>query len=331
MPLSILFVLFAGLIAAAPYANVIPHRAGWRLALALRLLLLALTAGLVLAALREAFAHDLILPAADSLGAFVLGSTLAGVLSVTTAIHERRLAEVRARFGRYMPEQVVEQVLEASDGTGRLEGQELTATVMFADIRGFTTSVEQRPASQVIGILDRYLARMSETVMAHGGTVVSYLGDGIMAVFGAPLSQPDHADRAVRAALEMLGSAIPAVNRWLVEQTSDVPALRIGIGLHSGPVASGTVGSDRRLEYAVVGDTTNTASRIESMTKELDVPLLVSESTERHLSEALRDELEEAGVHTLRGRSASVRLWTCRTASHTEPRGDAAPSRASAG
>jgi adenylate cyclase len=319
-PLAILFILFAGLVAAVPYAHVVPHRGGWRLALTLRLVLLAAAAATVLLALREAFAHDLILPAADSAGAFLLGSILAGVLSVTTAIHERRLAEVRARFGRYMPEQVVEQVLVASDGTGRLEGRELTATVMFADIRGFTASVERRPASQVIGILDRYLARMSETVMAHGGTVVSYLGDGIMAVFGAPLAQPDHADRAVRAALAMLDEALGSVNSWLVEQGSDVPALRIGIGLHSGAVASGTVGSDRRLEYAVVGDTTNTASRIESMTKDLGVALLVSESTERLLvSDALRDELVDVGVHTLRGRAAAVRLWTARAAAESAP------------
>src|SRR5439155_1365273 len=100
------------------------------------------------------------------------GGVMTGAELIANAVNTL----ARARFGRYMPEQVVDQVLEAADGTGRLEGQELTATVMFADIRGFTTSVESRPASQVIGILDRYLARMSETVMAHGGTVVSYLG-----------------------------------------------------------------------------------------------------------------------------------------------------------
>jgi adenylate cyclase len=313
LPFGILFILLAGVLAGVPYANVIPWAAGWRLSLGLRLLLLALTAGLVVMSLRRSFSDEVILPAADSMGAFVLGSILAGVLSLTSAVHERRLAEVRARFGRFVPQQVVERLLATADGSGRLEGVEVTATVLFADIRGFTASVERRPASEVIAILDRYLASMSESVMAHGGTVVSYSGDGIMAVFGAPLTQPDHADRALRAARDMLDSAAPSVNRWLVEQRMDVPPIRIGIGLHSGPVASGTVGSERRLEYAVVGDTTNTASRIESMTKELGVPLLVSAATEDHLSPGLRDGLAEVGVFPLRGRQARVRLSTWRS------------------
>jgi adenylate cyclase len=314
LPLSVLFILLTGLVASVPYSGIVSRVANWKAALAVRLLLLAAAAGLVVATIVQAFANELILPAADSVAAFVLGSILAGVLSLTTAIQQRRVAEVRARFGRFVPEQVVERVLQASEGSGRLAGVELTATVLFADMRGFTATVERRPASQVIGILDRYLAVMSESIMAQGGTVVSYMGDGIMAVFGAPLSQPDHADRALRAALEMLSTAAPSVDRWVAAEGIELPPVRIGIGLHSGPVASGTVGSERRLEYAVVGDTTNTASRIESMTKELGVPLLVSEATAEHLSPALRDELEDIGVHSLRGRRATVRLWTRRRA-----------------
>src|SRR5215203_2381640 len=109
-------------------------------------------------------------------------------------------------------------------------------------------------------MLNHYLGGMSDAIMNHGGTVVSYMGDGIMAVFGAPLEQPDHADRALAAAREMMGPRLDAFN------AATGHAFKIGIGLASGPVMSGTVGGGRRVEYSTVGDTTNTAARLEAMT-----------------------------------------------------------------
>ena len=122
----------------------------------------------------------------------------------------------------------------------------------------------------MIDVLNRYLGEMSDAIMDQGGTLVSYLGDGIMAVFGAPLAQSDHADRALAAAREMLGVRLPRFNAWLGERGS-ASRCGMGVGLNSGDVMSGHVGSERRVEYAAVGDTTNLAARLEGMTAEAGV------------------------------------------------------------
>jgi adenylate cyclase len=174
-------------------------------------------------------------------------------------------------------------------------------------MRGSTALAEGLSASQVIELINRYLSEMSEAFLDYGGTVVSYMGDGIMAVFGAPLQQPDHADRALRAARSILGERLDAFNAW-IDETLGLPPVEIGIGLHSGHVASGTVGSDRRLEYACVGDTTNTAARIESLTKQYRTPLLLSAATRDRLQSAI--DLVEVGTVDVRGRTAPIVLWT---------------------
>ena len=132
----------------------------------------------------------------------------------------------------------------------------------------------------MIETLNRYLTEMSDALLAHGGTVVSYMGDGIMAVFGAPIEQPDHADRALAAAREMLTVRLPRFNASLAEDEG----FRMGIGLNSGPVSSGNVGSEQRLEYAAVGDTTNVAARLEAKCKETPHQLLFSDATRRLLA-----------------------------------------------
>ena len=129
-------------------------------------------------------------------------------------------------------------------------------------IRGFTPFAESLPVDQVIDVLNRYLGLMTDAVLDHGGTLVDYMGDGVMAAFGAPVPTDDHADLAVEAARSMVTEKLPEFNRWL--ETSGIgDGFRMGIGINSGPVMSGSVGSERRLEYAVIGDTVNTASRIE--------------------------------------------------------------------
>jgi len=244
----------------------------------------ALLGGL-LALVLLAFRAGWVLPAVPTLSAFSLAAMLAGALLVSLDAHERVEARLRDAFGRFLPEQAVGPLL-ASVGRGGtnpgLPGAELEATVMFADLRGFSTRVEERGARDVIDFLDRYLTGMSETILDHGGTVVSYMGDGIMAVFGAPLHQPDHADRALAAAREMLGPRLAAFNAHLAEhdggEAGSAPC-GLAIGLHSGPVASGTVGSARRTEYAAVGHTTNLAARLESATRAHGVDLLLSAET----------------------------------------------------
>jgi adenylate cyclase len=223
----------------------------------------------------------------------------------TLAAFERE--RVRDVFSRFVPEQVVDQVLEQADADLRLQGKELVTTVMFSDLRGFTSSAEDMPAESVITVLNYYLQEMSEAILHHGGTLVCYMGDGIYAIWGAPLEQEDHADRALAASREMLLERLPKFNSWMREQGYGEGYL-MGIGLNSGPVMTGNVGHERRMDYTAVGDVVNTASRIEGMTKGTPYSVLIAESTIEMMSErptdlAYYDELE------IRGRIAKLKLW----------------------
>jgi adenylate cyclase len=159
----------------------------------------------------------------------------------------------------------------------------------------------------VIEVLNRFLGEMSDAVLDNGGTLVSFLGDGLMAVFGAPLECDDHADRALAAAREMLTVRLPRFNEWLREQTPDSVGFVMGVGVSSGLFMSGNVGSERRLEYTAIGDTVNTASRIEAHTKEVPHRALFSDATRDLLTRP--DELTLVGEVTLRGKAGSTRLW----------------------
>ena len=159
----------------------------------------------------------------------------------------------------------------------------------------------------MIDALNRYLTAMSEAILDHGGTLVAYMGDGIMAVFGAPLQQDDHADRALAAARDML-ARLEGFNGWLREQELH-QGFKMGIGLNTGPVMSGNVGSERRLEYTALGDTTNTAARLEGMTKGTPHQLYVADSTRDALRTPATD-LVEVGEFEVRGRKAKIRLWS---------------------
>jgi adenylate cyclase len=221
-----------------------------------------------------------------------------------TETRERR--RLKTIFARFVPETVVDQVIEQTEGDLRLGAVRLQSTVLFCDLRGFTSFAESL-GEEIIDVLNHYLTEMSSAILDHGGTLVAYMGDGIMAVFGAPLEQPDHADRAVAAAKEMLGERLPRFNAWLAE--NGMPSgFRMGIGLNTGQVMSGNVGSERRMEYTAVGDTTNTASRIEGMTKGTPHQLFISDATKQLLREEA-DGLIEYGDVPVRGRQETIKLW----------------------
>jgi adenylate cyclase len=233
-----------------------------------------------------------------------------GALLATAAVHGVTVAfereHARDAFARFVPEAVVDEVLRSADGA-RLGGVQREGTVMFSDLRGFTSFAETLEPAVVIGSLNRYLTAMSEAILDHGGTLVAYMGDGIMAVFGAPLAQDDHADRALAAAREML-ERLEGFNAWLREEGLH-EGFKMGIGLNSGQVMSGHVGSERRLEYTALGDTTNTAARLEGMTKGTPYQLYVADSTRARLSQPAED-LVEVGEFEVRGRTATVKLWS---------------------
>jgi adenylate cyclase len=267
-------------------------------------LAIALGLGYAVAA-QLAFNGGRIVPVVYPLLALILAATGSLAARLLTVAFER--IWVRDLFARFVPENVVDEVL-ASAGGPRLGGVERIGTVMFIDLRGFTTLAESLTPTRVIEILNHYLSEMSDAILDHGGTLVAYLGDGIMAVFGAPLPQPDHADRALSTAREMLQVRLPRFNAWLREEGVS-EGVRMGIGLNSGRFMSGNVGSERRIEYTVVGDTTNTASRIEGLTKGTPHQLLMAESTKEAFVSPVPD-LVLVGETDIRGRAAKLRLWS---------------------
>jgi len=185
----------------------------------------------------------------------------------------QRGVEIRATFGRYVSPRVLERILE---GRVAADGEVLVATVLFCDLRGFTAMSDGRAAPEVVAILNRYLDVLVESVSRHDGVVDKFIGDAVMAAFGAPLSQGDDAFRAVQAALDMV-AAVDRLNA--TQRQSGGPALDLGVGLHTGEVVAGNIGSTRQLQYTLVGDTVNTASRIEQLTKTLGARVLVSQQT----------------------------------------------------
>jgi adenylate cyclase len=189
--------------------------------------------------------------------------------------HERLAKEevARVNYSRFLPEYVVKQILENPDSF-KLGGVLQTITVLFADIRGFTRISEHAPPEKIVQLLNRYFSAMTDIIFAHGGTLDKYLGDGLMALFGAPTVTPKDAANAIAAAVAMQRRML-SINDELREE--GFPEIGIGIGLHTGEVTVGYIGSERRSEYTAIGDAVNTASRLESNAKAGEI--LVSEVT----------------------------------------------------
>ena len=226
----------------------------------------------------------------------------------------RRMAAERARnnLSRYFSPNIVE-LLAAQDeplGAGRRE----TVAVLFADIVAFTRMAEVMAPEDVLALLREFHARMTAQIFASGGTVDQYMGDGIFAVFGAPAASPDDAANALNCAEMML----KALQRWNDEREREGDArLDIGIGLNYGPVVLGDVGSEHSMSFTAIGDTVNTAARLQVLTRALQTPLVVGDAVVQAIK-ALSPEiaaertrkLEDQGEHNLRGRASPVRVWT---------------------
>jgi adenylate cyclase len=231
-----------------------------------------------------------------------------GALAVGLVVNAFEKERVRDLFSRFVPEPVVDEVLQDVNDDLRLGGERRVVTVLFADIRGFTSFSETKPPETVITVLNRYLTTMTDVILSHGGTLVCFMGDGIMATFGAPIEQHDHADRGLAAAREMTGPALARFNDWMRDEGHG-DGFRIGVGLNSGAVMAGNVGSERRLEYTVIGDTTNTASRLEGLTKGTSHMVFMSEST-RSMLTVQQADLINAGDFDVRGKQVQVTLWS---------------------
>jgi adenylate cyclase len=286
----------------------------------LRLRLWGLLVALVVAAVflvvaQVAFDDGRIVTFVYPLLALAVGTVGSLVVQYFTETRERQ--RTKLLFSRFVPENVVDQVLDQADDDLRLGGVQREGTVMFSDLRGFTSFAESLPVERVIEVLNIYLGEMSAAILDNGGTLVAYMGDGIMAVFGAPIQQPDHADRGLRAAREMLGPRLAAFNAYLRREGLG-EGFRMGVGLNSGHVMSGNVGSERRLEYTAIGDTTNTAARLEGMTKGTPHQLFMSQATVDFLRERPSD-LVLVGEFEVRGRTQKITLWSIEDSDSAAP------------
>ncbi|MFV0387828.1 MAG: adenylate/guanylate cyclase domain-containing protein [Pyrinomonadaceae bacterium] len=206
-------------------------------------------------------------------------------LTVETVKAHKRLAReevARANYSRFLPEYVVKELLERPDSF-RLGGVNQTITVLFADIRGFTGFSEEQNPERVVTLLNHYFTAMSDIIFSHGGTLDKYIGDGLMAIFGAPTVSPNDADNAVKAAIEMQRS-LKTLNKQLIRE--GYHEIAIGIGLHTGIATVGYIGSEKRSEYTAIGDTVNLASRLES--NAVGGQILISESTGKACNESFQ-------------------------------------------
>ncbi len=245
---------------------------------------------------------DPLVPGTSWVATYLVGTLLA----YRRAERERKY--VRSAFQRYLPPEVVEQI--AADPTRlRLGGETRETTVLFSDVRDFTARAETMDAEGVVRFLNALHTPLTAAVLAQGGTVDKYIGDGLMAFWNAPLDAPDHADRACAAALAMQEAALDLDARMAREAEADgtkhLP-VRIGIGLSTGLAFVGNMGSEQRLEYSMVGDTVNVAARLEAGTKEMGAPILVSEATAKAATSHLFVPLGKA---SLKGRAREEQIF----------------------
>ena len=223
----------------------------------------------------------------DELGTLALGfNQMMSGLSEREALHEA--------FGSYVDPQVAARVLEEG---ARLPGQELEVTVLFVDVRDFTSFAERAGAHEIVAYVNEFLELVVPTLTRHGGHANKFVGDGVLGVFGAPVELPDHADRALAAASELAAAAEERFGE----------RLRIGVGINSGEVIAGTIGGGGKLEFTVIGDPVNVAARVEQMTRETGDTVLLTEATRSLLSG--QPELESRGAIPLKGRAEPVPVF----------------------
>ncbi len=220
---------------------------------------------------------DIVLPVAEP--QFGIAAAFLMALGLRLTGEERERARIRQMFGRYVSDEVVTKLLEEGRRPD-LGGEALTVTVLFSDIRGFTTISEKLSAHEVVEMINAYFTRACEPILEQGGTVDKYIGDAVMAVFGSPVRHPDHARRALRAALGMAREA-ESFKQWMARRFPGrgLAEFRIGIGLHTGEAVIGDIGTPRRKEFTAIGDTVNAASRLEGVTKDMRITIAASQAT----------------------------------------------------
>jgi adenylate cyclase len=208
---------------------------------------------------------------------------------------------LRDAFGRYLSPELVNQAIRDEL---RLGGESVNASILFSDIRGFTSLSERTTPEGIVGLLNRYFEAVEPAIQAQGGWINKFGGDSILAVFGAPVPQPDHPRRAVTAALAMR-DALVEFNRH--QEALGSPVLQIGIGVHCGWLIAGNVGSPNRMEYTVIGDAVNIASRLQTLTKSLDTDILISANVYQAAGSDF--QVREMPPAEVQGKSMPLRIY----------------------
>jgi adenylate cyclase len=300
------------------------RRAGWPASATLAALVALLTALLAMAvpsAVVGTLAAGLVLLTAGLAATFALSRGLwvdmaaplfggsvayAGAMLASYLTEGRDRRRVKEMFGRYVSPEYVARLADEHESL-KLGGERIPITVLFSDIRGFTSLSERLPAETVVEMLNEYLDRMADVVFRHGGTLDKFIGDAVMAFWNAPVPTPDHATRAAEAALDMMEELETLNRRW--EAAGAAAALQIGIGLNTGEAIVGNIGSlTRKLDYTAIGDPVNLAARLESATKEYGVNIIISETTRAALGEGRYqvDPLDEVRV---KGKEQAVKIF----------------------
>jgi len=221
---------------------------------------------------------------------------------------------IRETFGRYLSSKIATEVLSQRSGI-TLGGEERVVTVLFSDLRGYSSISEQMSPTQVVTMLNQYLGAMNEIIDQHRGCVIEFVGDAIFAVFGAPHYMPDHAEQGMRCALEMRQRLKELNTEWQESglarswQESGIAEISLRVGVHSGTVVAGNLGSHSRMKYSVIGDTVNVASRLEGLNKELGSEILISRDAYIQLPRDLMDALRDRGSHKVKGREQEVKVY----------------------
>jgi adenylate cyclase len=232
-----------------------------------------------------------------------LGVNYAGIVSYRFLFEERERKRIKETFGRYVAPGIVSQLLDRPELL-RLGGEEKELTAMFSDIRDFTGISEKMSPHALVEHLNEHLSEMTDIIFQHRGTLDKYIGDSIMAFWGAPYPQPDHPENACRAALAMLKALEVLQTRW---ETAGKPPLHIGIGINTGPMLVGNMGSKQRFNFTVMGDNVNLASRLEGLNKVFGTRLIVSETT----YEAVKDTMmaRELDFIRVKGKRRPVNIY----------------------
>ncbi|HUU03738.1 MAG TPA: adenylate/guanylate cyclase domain-containing protein [Myxococcota bacterium] len=239
------------------------------------------------------------------LAVILLGATTASVTYVVSSMIELHRESVhKEHLSRFLAPEVVEEISRKPQLLKQAT-ETRTATILFADIRGFTTLSEKHPAAEIGRILNVVFEELTSAIMDNQGMVDKYIGDAVMGVFGVPVASENHALQAARAAIDM-HRRLEALNQFLPREIGQ--PLAIGVGIHTGEVIAGAIGSSRRFEYTVIGDTVNVASRIESLTRKYSTGILLSAQTAQLIKEDL--PLEEIATAQLKGRKQPVTLYS---------------------